>query len=277
MKKNLLMILSGFLFLISFTSCEKDEVKSEFLGGTAPKLTASTDVVAMSYDNADNVGVSLNWTNPEYQFNSGISSQNVTYLVEFDLQGANFTTPNRKQLSLDGDLGKKVLVKELNDYMLNQMELQVGTSYNLEVRVTASIDDKFSKLVSNVLPLQATPYAIPPKVTPPATGTLWMVGDATPNGWDNPLKPEFKDLQAFTKVSETIYEITIDLPGGGGYKLIQEDGVWGTQYHMLAGGTWESGDFELKDSDPQFPGPPSAGKYKITVDFQRGKFFASKL
>ena len=113
------MILSGFLFLISFTSCEKDEVKSEFLGGTAPKLTASTDVVAMSYDNADNVGVSLNWTNPEYQFNSGISSQNVTYLVEFDLQGANFTTPNRKQLSLDGDLGKKVLVKELNDYMLN--------------------------------------------------------------------------------------------------------------------------------------------------------------
>jgi len=277
MKKNLLMILSGFLFLISFTSCEKDEVKSEFLGGTAPKLTASTDVVAMSYDNADNVGVSLNWTNPEYQFNSGISSQNVTYLVEFDLQGANFTTPNRKQLSLDGDLGKKVLVKELNDYMLNQMELQVGTSYNLEVRVTASIDDKFSKLVSNVIPLRATPYAIPPKVTPPATGTLWMVGDATPNGWDNPLKPEFKDLQAFTKVSETIYEITIDLPGGGGYKLIQEDGVWGTQYHMLAGGTWESGDLELKDSDPQFPGPPSAGKYKITVDFQRGKFFASKL
>lgn len=277
MKKNILMILSGLLFLISFTSCEKDEVKSEFLGGTAPKLTASTDVVAMSYDNADNVGVSLNWTNPEYQFNSGISSQNVTYLLEFDLQGANFTTPNRKQLSLDGDLGKKVLVKELNDYMLNQMELQVGTSYNLEVRVTASIDDKFSKLVSNVLPLQATPYAIPPKVTPPATGTLWMVGDATPNGWDNPLKPEFKDLQAFTKVSETIYEITIDLPGGGGYKLIQEDGVWGTQYHMLAGGTWESGDLELKDSDPQFPGPPSAGKYKITVDFQRGKFFASKL
>jgi len=277
MKKNILMILSGLLFLISFTSCEKDEVKSEFLGGTAPKLTASTDVVAMSYDNADNVGVSLNWTNPEYQFNSGISSQNVTYLLEFDLQGANFTTPNRKQLSLDGDLGKKVLVKELNDYMLNQMELQVGTSYNLEVRVTASIDDKFSKLVSNVIPLRATPYAIPPKVTPPATGTLWMVGDATPNGWDNPLKPEFKDLQAFTKVSETIYEITIDLPGGGGYKLIQEDGVWGTQYHMLAGGTWESGDLELKDSDPQFPGPPSAGKYKITVDFQRGKFFASKL
>jgi len=58
--------------------------------------------------------------------------------------------------------------------------------------------------------------------------------------------------------------------------LIQTQGVWGTQYHMLAGGTWEGGDFEQKDSDPQFPGPPSPGTYKITVDFQRGKFTAVK-
>lgn len=267
-----ILLLSAF-----FTSCEKDEIKSEFLGGTAPKLTASTDSAAMSFDNADNVAVGFNWTNPEYQFNSGISSHNVTYLLEFDLQGANFSTPNRKQLSLDGDLGKKVLVKELNDYMLNQMELQVGTEYNLEVRVTASIDNKYSVLVSNVVPLKATPYSIPPKVTPPATGHLWILGDATPNGWDNPLNPTYKDSQEFTKVSETLYELTIDLPGGGGYKLIQEDGVWGTQYHMLAGGTWEGGDIEMKDSDPQFPGPPAAGTYKITVDFQRGKFFAEKL
>lgn len=45
---------------------------------------------------------------------------------------------------------------------------------------------------------------------------------------------------------------------------------------MLAGGTWEGGDFEKKDSDPQFPGPPTSGTYKITVDFQRGKFIVVK-
>ncbi len=67
------------------------------------------------------------------------------------------------------------------------------------------------------------------------------------------------------------------MPGGGAYKLIQEQGVWGTQYHMLLGGTWEGGDFEKKDADPGFPGPPSAGTYKITVDFQRGKFKVVKL
>lgn len=277
MKKLIQLICGALLVTTFFASCEKDEIRSEFLGGTAPVLTASTEQVDMSFENADKVGVVFNWTNPDYSFNTGPSSHDVTYLLEFDLAGANFTTPNRKQLSLDGDLSQTILVSEMNDYLLNQMELVPGTAYDLEVRVVASIDNRFSVLSSNVLPLKATPYSIPPKVPPPFTNELWMVGDASPNGWDNPLKAEYVETQKFTKVSETVYELTIDLPGGGGYKLIQENGVWATQYHMLAGGTWEGGDFEMRDSDPQFPGPPAAGTYKITIDFQRGKFTAVKL
>ena len=64
--------------------------------------------------------------------------------------------------------------------------------------------------------------------------------------------------------------------GGGNYKLIQEQGNWDTQYHMLTGGTWNSGDFEKKNSDPGFPGPPSAGTYKITVNFKTGKYTVEK-
>jgi len=277
MKKLIQLICSTLLVTTFFASCEKDEIRSEFLGGTAPVLTASTEQVDMSFENADKVGVVFSWTNPNYRFNTGPSSHDVTYLLEFDLAGANFTTPNRKQLSLDGDLSQTILVSEMNDYLLNQMELVPGTAYDLEVRVVASIDGRFSVLSSNVLQLKATPYSIPPKVAPPFTNNLWMVGDASPNGWDNPLKAQYLETQKFTKVSETVYELTIDLPGGGGYKLIQENGVWATQYHMLDGGTWEGGDFEMRDSDPQFPGPPAAGTYKITVDFQRGKFTAVKL
>jgi hypothetical protein len=40
----------------------------------------------------------------------------------------------------------------------------------------------------------------------------------------------------------------------------------------MTSGTWDGGDFEKKNSDPQFPGAPSAGTYKITVDFQLGKY-----
>jgi hypothetical protein len=78
--------------------------------------------------------------------------------------------------------------------------------------------------------------------------------------------------QKFTRNSNTLFELVVAMPGGGNYKLIQEQGNWGTQYHMLTGGTWESGKLEKKDADPGFPGPPSAGTYKITVNFQDGVY-----
>jgi starch-binding outer membrane protein SusE/F len=45
---------------------------------------------------------------------------------------------------------------------------------------------------------------------------------------------------------------------------------------MLTGGTWAGGEFEKRDADPGFPGPPTAGRYKITVDFQLGVFTSEK-
>ncbi len=41
--KNLFKIIFGALLVTTlFSSCEKDEIKAEFLGGKAPILTAST-------------------------------------------------------------------------------------------------------------------------------------------------------------------------------------------------------------------------------------------
>lgn len=275
--KNISKLLFITISAMLLWSCEKDENKIYLEGGTPPVLSSSVSGdLNLSFADADKVALVLDWTNPNYQFTTGVSSQDVSYLVEIDTAGANFTNPKRKQVAVSKDLSQSFLVSQLNDYMLNQMELQVGVEHNLEIRVTANLTNNSAKLSSNVLAFTATPYAIPPKVEPPTDETLWMVGDAAPSGWDNPIKSPYDETQEFTKVSETLYELTVTLPGGGGYKLIQTQGVWSTQYHMLAGGTWEGGDFEKKDSDPQFPGPPTSGTYKITVDFQRGKFTVVK-
>ena len=61
--------------------------------------------------------------------------------------------------------------------------------------------------------------------------------------------------------------------GANGYKLIQTQGNWDTQYHAINGTVVTGGDFEMKNSDPQFPSPAVSGTYKITIDFQRGKYF----
>jgi hypothetical protein len=130
--------------------------------------------------------------------------------------------------------------------------------------------------VSNKITFTATPYAPPAEVEVPAAGTLWATGNAFGSDWKNPLPAPWDVTQKFTRVNNTLYTLTVAMPGGGNYKLIQEQGVWGSQYHMIQGGTWESGKFRKRDAEPGFIGPPTAGTYKITVDFQFGTFTVVK-
>ena len=94
-----LFFLAVFGFLLS--ACKKEEAKVIFQGGTAPVLTASvTDSIPLSFVNASQTAITLSWTNPNYMFNTGISSYDVTYLLEIDTMGANFTNPSRASLSI---------------------------------------------------------------------------------------------------------------------------------------------------------------------------------
>lgn len=256
--------------------CEKDQNMVMFEGGTNPVLSASTLAPALLPGKEKEVALTLSWTNPNYRMNTGISSHDVQYKMEFDTTGSNFTNPNKGVVVVARDLSKSFTVEEMNALFsgANGMKLPADKEYNFEVRAISTIGSTAVPLVSNVIKFKAKPFTPPPAVEPPSAGNLWATGDAFPSGWYNPATWANPALtaQKFTRRSNTLYELTIDLPGGGGYKLIQEQGNWSTQYHMIAGGTWESGKVRKADSEPGFPGPPSAGKYKITVNFQDGVF-----
>ncbi|MBC8005047.1 MAG: SusE domain-containing protein [Verrucomicrobia bacterium] len=271
--KNISKFVFLLLTLAAFAwSCDKDENKIYFEGGTAPVLTASATDIPLSFATSDDEAITFSWVNPGYKFTTGVSSQNVSYVLEIDTTGANFTNPNKKALAISQDLSQTISVGTFNDYLLNQLVLKPGMAHNIDVRVKSTLTNNSVPLYSNVLKFAVTPYAIPPKVTPPATGDLWIIGNAVAGGWDNPIKAPYDVTQKFTRISETLYELTVPFVGGGGYKLIQTNGVWNTQYHALDGTVVTGGDFELKDSDPQFPAPAAAGTYKVTIDFQRGKY-----
>jgi len=275
MKNRLLILFS--LSLLILASCKKDENKIYYEGGTAPQLTATvSNTIPLSFANKDKEAMTLSWTNPNYMFTTGVSSQDVNYVIEFDTVGANFTSPQKQSVVVSKEMSKTFTQNQINDYLLNQMGLQVNKPHQIVVRVKSTLANNSAPLPSNVLTFTATPFSTPPKVEPPAAGTLWMTGDAAPSGWSNPLSDPYLTSQQFTQVSPTEYELTVTLPGGGNYKLIQDNGQWGSQYHMITGGTWQAGDFEKKDSDPGFPGPPTAGTYKIKVDFQKGKYTVTK-
>lgn len=278
--KSYLNRFSLLLAIVSFFACKKVENKINFQGGTTPVLTASTAAVKLEAGEEANTAIRLSWTNPDYKFTTGLSSHDVKYTLEIDTLGGNFSSGKKYTTVFAKDLSKIYTVGELNAVMGNTMRLQLDPrrSFTFQARITSSlgIGTDAVPLTSNVIVFTASPFPPPPKVAIPAANNLWMTGDAAPSSWSNPLPAPYDVSQKFTKKSTTLYEITVGLPGGGNYKLIQTQGDWGSQYHMLAGGSWQGGEFEKKDADPGFPGPPTAGTYKITVDFQLGLFSVVK-
>ncbi|GEO09697.1 hypothetical protein SAE01_21930 [Segetibacter aerophilus] len=254
------------------SGCKKEIAQIYLEGGTAPTLSASvTGTIPLSFANQADPAIKLSWTNPNYRFTTGTSSQNVNYLLEIDTTGANFSNPSRQTISIAKDLSMTITHSQLNDYLLNQLVLKPKMPHNIEMRVKTSLGTNgAAALVSNVLKFTVTPYEIPPKVTPPPSGKLYIVGSATPGGWDNPVPDP---AQLFTKVSETLYQITIRMVGGGSYLLLPVNGSWDAKY----GGTGSnnannvSGD-DFKAGGGDLLAPAASGVYKIVVDFQRGKF-----
>lgn len=283
MKRYLSLILScSALLLVVASGCKKEVAQIFLEGGTAPALTASVSgTIPLSYAEKDNEAVTLSWTNPNYKLTTGVSSHDVNYLIQIDTVGANFTNPAKQTVSLSKDLSRTFTQGEFNDYLLNQLVLKPAMPHQVEIRVIASLGtNSVVPLTSNVLKFTVTPYAIPPKVAPPASGHLYLVGSATPggdaHGWDNPVPVP---SQEFTQVSPTLYEITIPLIGGKEYLFLPVNGDWGHKYAVKDNtipGLADGGDFGY-DFSKNFPGPAVSGTYKIVVDFQRGKFTVTKL
>ena len=272
--KTLLKLSASLLFTpLIFTGCKKDETKLYFTGGTPPQLTAVAGA-DVNYSNTDKVSLTLNWTNPDYSFTTGVSSLDVTYNIEIDTVGSNFTNPAKKVITVNKDLSYSFKSSELNDIMLNQLNLEDSVAHTLELRVISSLTNNSVPLTSNPVQYTASPYTIPPKVTPPASGELFITGSATDSGWmasgDAPV-----ENQKFTQVSPTLYEIVIPLVDGS-YTFVPVYGDWNNKYGIKTKNDPAEvygGDFQVGGEDIL---APPAGTYKIEVNFQTGKFTVTK-
>lgn len=277
--KNIIKLLSGIFFLTVFlTSCKKEENRVFFDGGTPPVLTASSlaDLV-LAHADATNTAVVFSWTNPNYQFTTGISSQDVFYTLQFDTTGSNFTNPTVGEKGISKDLATSLTVKDLNT-ILFKVGLIENIPYNVEVRLKSTLANSSVPLYSNVLKMVVTRYldvavTLPSDLPTPGSnnGDLFLVGDATGGGWNNPVPVP---TQKFTRTSSTTYEITVPLTGGKEYLFLPKNGDWGHKYavkNKTLAGLNTGGDFAADVSD-NFPGPEKTGNYKIEVDFLTGKF-----
>lgn len=274
--KNIVKLIFGSLLLTSiFSSCEKDENKIYFEGGTAPVLTASsTSAMVLNIANKNNLALKFNWTNPDYRFTTGLSSQDVSYILQFDTTGANFTSPKKYEKAISKELTTSLTVGELNTALL-AMDLVEGISHSIEIRVKSSLVNSSVPLYSNVLTIVITPYL---DVVYPVPANLYITGAATPGNWMGGGDPELTS-QKFTKISSSEFELaSLALNPGVGFLFVPVYGDWGNKYGFTGAGLGNNvnGD-NFQPGGNDFLSPAIAGNYKITVSFKTGKYSLTKL
>jgi starch-binding outer membrane protein SusE/F len=281
MKKFLNKILViGTAGLVLLASCKKDEDKLYQTGGTAPVLTATaTDSIPLQAADSTSTAVTFSWTNPNYLFSNGISSLNVTYYLQVDTAGANFTSPYAQSpMSFVSDLSTTLSVSAFNGYLGNTLGLALGQPHSIQVRVESflapytSSSPSATPLYSNVLDYTVTPYAPPPVVTPPASGKLYITGSATADGWMVGGNPASVAGQQFTQVSPTLFNITIPLIGGQQFLLVPVAGDWGNKYATTNASASPTGGSFSYNSANNFNGPVASGTYTVTFNFQNGTY-----
>jgi starch-binding outer membrane protein SusE/F len=272
--KFILLAASG---LIVLASCNKSNSSVIFEGGTAPVLASTaSDSISLPLSDTTATAVTFSWTNPSYQFSNGISSLNVSYYLELDTVGGNFSSPALAQIGVTSQLSATYTVAHLNSVLSNQMNLSAGAPHNIQVRIVSFLTPETSGttsagvLYSNSLNFMVTPYALPPAVQP-LPGALWITGSSTSDGWMTAGMPSSIAGQAMTEVSPTIWTITMPLIGGQSFLVVPAN-VWTNKYATSDGSETGSGGTFAYNASNNFTGPTASGTYTITFNFQTGNF-----
>ncbi len=262
--KYLSKLILFFCVTIVFASCDKVNDLPYYGNGTGAVLSSSVTTVAPAPADSLTDVVTFSWTSPEYS----IDSSNVKYVIEIDSAGRNFS--NAVTRTVSGALSTTFTAKDFNTILLG-FGFSFNVPYDIEARVTSSYANNNEQITSNTIKLTATPYKIPPKIALPTSGSLFLVGDATEGGWNNPVPVP---SQEFVKIDETTYGGIFQLNGAKQYLILPVNGDWSHKYAVANNsitGLSAGGDFGYDLSD-NFPGPETSGLYKIIVDFQTGKF-----
>ncbi len=262
-----LFLFSAAAFL--FASCEKAKDLPSYTNGTAVVLSAPSTTIAPVAIDSNKYSVILNWTDPKHAQDTKLYK----FVIEIDSANRNFSKAYTR--TVVGKLTDSIVAKEFNAVMI-AWGFELNKAYDVDVRVTSSYGNNNEQYKSNTLKLRATPYKIPPKVTLPFDGKLWIVGSATQGDWSNPINPAtFTISQTFSRIDETTFGGIFLLKANSEYLILPENqGAWANKYSIANQnlvGVENGGDFGY-NLDKNFKGPSTAGLFKITLDFQRGKY-----
>lgn len=163
------------LLVLVFASCKKDHPvgPEESSQNRVPELAASSSDVQLNQAQSNEMAVELSWT-PGSNHGTNMA---VDYTLQFDMAGNDFSSPVSIPMGR-ATYSKSYTVSEFNTLMTDGLNITPSESGDIEVRLeSATADTTVPADYSNTTALSVKTYK-------PVSPTLYLIGDAAPNGWD---------------------------------------------------------------------------------------------
>ena len=181
-------LLTLLLSALCFTQCQlKDDMELN-KGSKTFEITLPSSTIELNAANPDGEALRITWTAAS---NNGTNA-GISYTFQMDKQGNNFAG------GIKDSLGRGVYEKifkneELNNLLTGTFSATAGSEVDLEVRVVAKVLGlKYVEQISLVKHIKVITHT-------PISSKLYLIGDATPNGWANDKATEMKAISGKAK------------------------------------------------------------------------------
>src|SRR6266542_3388181 len=283
--------------LLLIASCKKDEVKAVLQQPSSTTLIASATTLVLDSANKTNTAVTFSWPAFDYGYTADI-----TYTLQFDSTAGNFAKPYEVLIGVN-TLEKSYIVSDFNSLLSETLQLPTSVASNLLVPKNGDWGHKYALnapdntdpayqsegpfqpdagsdipapdadgLYQIIVDFVKATYTVIPATPAAVPANLFIVGDATAGGWNNPVPVP---SQQFTQISSAEFEITLPLTSGKSYLFLPVNGSWDHKY----GGTEKLGGPLLSDNNvpgSNTPAPDESGTYKIDVNFLSKQYTVTK-
>ncbi|PSR54322.1 hypothetical protein AHMF7605_12750 [Adhaeribacter arboris] len=244
--KNILTLLALALFVFA---CEKDEDKVVISPKANASLAASQTNIVLTEADKGKDAVTFSWKAANFGYDAAVK-----YSLQFGKKGDNFATAKTEEIG--NSFVKTYTVSALNN-IATELELPGFSPSDLEVRITARISDQYAPTSSNVLTISVTPF-----LSEPEYPTVYLVGEAVENGWENTkASAMFRD-----ETDPFVYTYSGNFKAGA-FKILGYLGKWAPQWGANSTGGLAFRATEA-DPDPSSFTIPTNGYYTVKLNLR---------
>jgi hypothetical protein len=250
MKKYIFGLLGILLGGFALSGCTDQDYEQLDKGSDRLTLTAAQEADTLAEINHANNAITLNWTTGN---NAGTGNK-IGYRLELAKAGTNFAEPYTALADETQVYTWSINVENLNSLILDKFGGTVGKPTAVDARISAIVPG-VDEVQTDSLTFHATPYQ-------PVTTTLYLLGDAAPNGWSA------DNAEAMTRTDNGIFTWEGNLKAGN-LKFITTLGQFLPSYSKGADGL-----AFLRTSDSQPDGQWKVTEehyYKVTANLLTGE------